>query len=97
MISPPEYTAILQSDTFQTLIKLAQAELMNHVHEFDSEKTIVSAARAHDRRCGGELVLNFLVTQPTTADVTRREANELEPDFGAEELREEELHPTQKG
>ena len=84
MISPEEYTVLASSDVFQKLIKGAEAALLNYVHERDTERTIQSGCRAHDQRVGGEVVLNYLTTRPTTADVARlkkiEDANEVDYD-----------------
>jgi len=85
MISPEEYTMLAQTEAFQLLVKGAEAALMNYVHLNDKDMTLESGCRAHDRRCGGEVVLNYLVTQPTTQDVARvkKQKDADSADYGA--------------
>ena len=72
IISPEEATVLYNSDAFQRLIQGAQAHVMNYVHLNDKEATLESGCRSHDKRCGAEVALNFLTTQPTTKDVARQ-------------------------
>lgn len=88
------YTSMIHSDVFQQLIIEVSAELQDYVSQFDSEKTLVSAARAHDRRSGGEFVLAALITKPTTDSVLAAQQQELpEPDFNSAAILNSELFP----
>ena len=86
------YTRWLRSSTSQELITKAQAALMNRCHELPVTDQWSCAAKALLRE-GGDLVLNFLVTQMTTEPEDALNRAAIEPDFGADEILRSEQNP----
>lgn len=92
MIDVKQYTRWLQSNVTQELILNVQAHIMNHVHGI-ADDTTEGAVKAHYLRKGAELAINFLVSRPTVETEKKRKEQDIEPDFGAESIRNEELNP----
>ena len=86
------YTRLLRSSIFQELHVAAQAHLMNTCHAID-DSTLVGAAKANFMRKGGELVLNYLVTQRTMEQEAMLDQMNAEPDYGAEEILRKTMNP----
>ena len=87
------YTTLLNSQVFQELLAGALLDLKKHADTYDTAKTVESAARAYDRRGGGERVLNFLTSQATSDAATRVSLDTLDPTFGSEEIYRKVLDP----
>jgi hypothetical protein len=93
MMDAKTYTKWLRSSITQELVTKAQAALMNRCHELPVTDQWSCAAKALLRE-GGEIVLNFLVSQRTVEAEERLQRLEVEPDFGADEIRARELNPS---
>ena len=86
------YTRLLRSTVFQELYNETQGELMNVCHAVD-DSTTTGALKAHDMRKGGEIALNYMLTQRTTADEERAAQLDEEPTFGADAILKDMMNP----
>ena len=83
------YTRWIKSATTKQVIERAQAHLINQVHAID-DSTVIGAVKAHNIRKGGEIILNYLLTQPTS-DMLEQLKKTDAADYGAEAQVREDL------
>ena len=83
------YTRWIKSATTKQVIERAQAYLINQVHAID-DSTVVGAVKAHYFRRGAEVILNHLLTQPTSDMLEQLQKTDA-PDYGAEAQVREDL------
>ena len=87
------YTRWVISETTKEVLLRAQATLMNEAHAL-GDVSLISAAKAHWFRKGGEVILNYLTTQPTVGARSNAPTDDLEPDYGAEDIVNADLFAT---
>lgn len=87
------YNQLLASPTFQELLAMATADIKSYAATFDRAGTMESAARAYDRREGGEHALMFLISQGKALEGKGPGLAGVEPTFESDEIRARELDP----
>ena len=89
-----KYAPLQKSDLFKELVNKTGDALRLYAESFDQAGTQESAARAYDRRGGGEFVMRYLLSTVNKEDKRRLVLADEEPNFNADEIRKAILDPT---